>query len=124
MCVLLVEDDDLIRSGLTELMTEAGFEVLGAPDAESALELAGTMPSLRLVVSDVNLGAGMDGFALAAAARRRWPAVPVLLMSGLEANFAARHCSAAERFLPKPFSLRAFLQNVIDQAGRPALRRS
>ena len=122
MYVLLVEDNESIRICLAERMTEAGFEVVGAPDAESALELAGAMWPPWMVVSDVDLGPGMDGFALAATARRRWPAVAVLLMSGVEANFTGRRCGAAERFLPKPFSSDALLRNVADlTAGRGAL---
>ena len=119
MYVLLVEDNDVIRIHLAELMTEAGFEVVGAPDAESALELAGAVRPPWVVVSDVNLGRGMDGFALANAARSRWPTVPVLLMSGVEANFAGWHCGATERFLSKPFSSDAFLQSVADLTGKP-----
>lgn len=118
MYVLLVEDDDLIRIGLAELLAEAGFEVIGAPDAESALALAGTARPPRAVVSDVNLGPGMNGFALAAAARRRWPMVPVLLISGVETNFAGRHCGATERFLRKPFSSDAFLRSIADLTGK------
>ena len=119
MYVLLVEDDDLIRIGLAEMMTEAGFEVVAAPDAESALELVEMVPPPQVVVSDVNLGPGMDGFALAAAARRRWPTVPVLLISGLATNFAGRHCEAPRLFLSKPFSFRTFLQSVTDLTGKP-----
>ncbi len=122
MCVLLVEDDDLIRIGLTELLIDAGFEVLEAPNAEAALQLTGTVPPPRLLVSDVNLGRGMDGFALASAARRRWPDLPVLLMSGLGSNFADRRCGAAELFLSKPFSFVSFLHTVIQLAGQPTLR--
>ncbi len=119
MYVLLVEDNDVIRIHLAELMAEAGFEVVGAPDAESALELAGAAQPPWMVVSDVDLGRGMDGFALADAARRRWPAVPVLLMSGVQTNFAGRHCGATERFLSKPFSSDAFLQSITDLTGKP-----
>lgn len=122
MHVLLVEDDDLLRICLAELMAEAGFKVVGAPDAESALELAGAEQPPRVVVSDVNLGPGMDGFALAAAARRRWPTVPVLLMSGVDANFAGRHCGATERFLSKPFSSNAFLRSIAALTGKPEVR--
>ena len=124
MCVLLVEGDDLIRFGLTELLTDAGFEVLETPDAESALKLSETIQPPRLVVSDINLGAGLNGFALATATHHRWPAVPVLLMSGLGANFTGWQCRTGERFLPKPFSFNTFLHNVIDLAGKPAPRPS
>jgi CheY-like chemotaxis protein len=78
LCVLLIEDDDIIRMVLVDAMTDAGFEVIEAVDAETALALAEATPCPDLIVSDINLGAGMDGFALAAALRRRWPTVPML----------------------------------------------
>ena len=119
MCVLLVEDEDLIRMLLTDVMTDAGFEVLGTPDAESALVLAKTLDLPQVIVTDVNLGPGMNGFALVEAARRLWPALPVLLMRGGPTNFAGRGCGTNERFLLKPFSLNIFMQNVIALAGCP-----
>lgn len=117
MCVLLVEDEELIRTLLTEVMTDAGFEVIGAADAKSALVLAKAVLLPQVVVSDVNLGPGMDGFALVTAARCWWPTVPVLLMSGLAANFAGRQRSIDERLLLKPFSLDTFMRNVTDLVG-------
>ena len=119
MCVLLVEDENLIRMLLTDVMTEAGFEVLDTPDAESALALAKTSDLPQVIVTDVDLGPGMDGFAFVKAARRLWPTVPVLLMSGVATNFAGRCCGMDERFLYKPFSLHVFMQNVIDLTGCP-----
>lgn len=119
MCVLLVEDEELIRTLLTEVMTDAGFEVIEAPDAKIALGLAKAMLLPEAIVTDVNLGPGMDGFALVAAARCWWPAVPVLMISGMATNFAGRHRNTAERFLLKPFSLSDFMRNVSDLAGKP-----
>ena len=119
MCVLLVEDEDLIRMVLIDAMTDAGFKVIEAASAESALALAETTPCPDAIVSDINLGPDMDGFALAAALRRRWPAVPVLMISGRGANFAGRQSGKAERFLSKPFRLDAFVQHVNDLVGKP-----
>ena len=121
MCVLLVEDEDLIRMILTEVLTDAGMEVIAASDAESALAMAGaeTASLPRVIVTDVDLGPGMNGFALMAAVRCRWPKIPVLLMSGRGTNFASRQCGKAERFLAKPFLLGAFLQAVAELVGEP-----
>ena len=119
MCVLLVEDENLIRMLLTEVMTDAGFEVLDAPDAESALAVANTLDVPQVIVTDVNLGSGMNGFTFVEAVRRLWPAVPVLLMSGIPTNFTGRYCGTDERFLSKPFSLDVFMQNVLELAGCP-----
>ena len=119
MRVLLVEDEDLIRDLLMEVMTENGFEVIGASDAEDALRLATTMEPPRVIVSDVNLGSGMNGFAFMDAARRLWPSVPMLLMSGVAANFNGWRHNMTARFLPKPFPLSVFLRHVTDLAGIP-----
>ena len=77
MDVLLVEDGPMIREMLAEAITEAGLHVAAAPSAEVALEVAGgawdaSQPP-RVLVTDVGLGAGMDGLALVAEIRRRWP---------------------------------------------------
>lgn len=119
MCVLLVEDEDLIRMVLSYVMTDVGFKVIEAANAESALALAETTPRPDAIVSDIDLGPGMDGFALAATLRRRWPTVPVLMMSGRAANFAGRQSGKAERFLSKPFLLDAFVQHVVDMVRKP-----
>ena len=114
MHVLLVEDSDLIRSCLAEAMTEADFKVVEAPDAESALELAKATPSPQIIVSDVNLGSGMNGFEFVNEARRHWPEVAVVLISDVATNFAGQRCKAAERFLLKPFSLQTLLRNLTE----------
>ena len=57
MSVLFVEDDDIIHMVLVDAMTDAGFGVIEAVDAETALALAETMPCPDLVMSDIDLGA-------------------------------------------------------------------
>ena len=118
--VLLVEDEDQIRSLLTEVTADKGFEVIEAPDAEKALRLATAMEPPQVIVSDVNLGSGMDWFALADAARRLWPTVPVLLMSGIASNFAGHLGGMAQPFLLKPCPFSVFLQYIADLGGKPA----
>ena len=99
MCIMLVEDEDLIRMVLNDVMTDAGFDVIEAVDADAALALAETTPCPDLIVSDVNLGAGMDGCALAAALRRWWPTGAILMMSGRGVNFAGRPAAQRRRTL-------------------------
>ena len=117
MRVLLVEDNELVRSCLIELMLEENFEVVGAPDAESALELTKAAPPPQIIVSDVNLGSGMNGFEFVDQARRQWPDVAVLLISGVEANFAGRRCRATEKFLTKPFSSKMLFHYITELAN-------
>jgi two-component system, OmpR family, response regulator len=111
--VLIVEDDDLVRDLICDDFLDAGLDVVCAATAEDGLQaVADEAPHPAVVVTDVNLGPGMDGFALRAEARRRWPEALVVMMSGNERNFA--HLSERDRsmcFL-KPFSTGALVRVV------------
>jgi CheY-like chemotaxis protein len=102
--VLLVEDDPLVRMTLVEGLADAGFEVLEAEDAESALRVLTRHPEVALLMTDINLP-GADGFALARAARVLRPDLPVIYASGrLRAAEPGRALPDAP-FLAKPFSV-------------------
>lgn len=121
--VLLVEDDELVRMCLAEALADAGISVTEASDAEQALGLASAAAPPAVLVSDVNLGPGMDGIALAAEAHRRWPALRVVLISGIPGNQARCHLRTSVRFLPKPFTdadlLRAISELTDDAPSAP-----
>lgn len=122
MDVLLVEDEPLVREMLAEGLADAGLHVAEASSAEIALEAvnaageAGRPP--RVVVTDVNLGAGMDGLALAAEARRRWPGVGVVVMTGRPSNLDGRRPDPGEVHLHKPFGPSRLTVAVHDLMGR------
>lgn len=94
MDVLLVEDATLIREMLAEELTDAGLDVAEVPDAEGALQAAGAAWDAsrppRVLVTDVDLGTGMDGFALAVEIRRRWPDLGVVVMTGRPSSLDER----------------------------------
>ena len=94
MYVLLVEDEALVREMLAEDLADAGLDVAEAPTAEVALAVAaaaaGAGQAPCVLATDVNLGGGMDGLALAAEVRRRWPRVGVVVMTGNPANLDGR----------------------------------
>ncbi len=105
MDVLLVDDETLVRETLAEDLADAGLDVADAPDAEAALGAATGAPGgpPRVLVTDVNLGGGMDGLALAAEVRRRWPEVGVVVMTGKPVNLNGRRPDPREVCLLKPF---------------------
>lgn len=111
--VLIVEDDDLVRELIRDDLSDAGLDVVGVANAEEGLQaVVGEATHPAVVVTDVNLGPGMDGFDLRTEALRRWPAALVLMMSGNERNF--HHMSEEDRsmcFL-KPFSTGALVRVV------------
>ena len=107
MDVLLVEDEALVREMLAEVLTDAGLDVAATSSAEGALRVAGeawdaSQPP-QVLVTDVDLGAGMDGVALVAEIRRRWPDLGVVVMTGRPSNLNGRDPDPDEICLHKPF---------------------
>jgi len=88
---LVVDDHELVRRGTRQLLLEAfpDAEVAEAPDARLALSVLVKGP-VDLVLLDVALP-GRDGLELLVELRRRWPGMPVLVLSALpEDPFALR----------------------------------
>jgi DNA-binding response OmpR family regulator len=109
--LLLVEDDPLVRTTLAEVLSEAGFTVLEAEDAESALGLIATHDDLVVLLTDINLP-GADGFSLACAARRLRPGLPVVYASGRLTEADPRRALPGAPFLAKPFSVSSALATL------------
>jgi len=121
--VLLVEDDEPFRATLADQLRQLDVCVHAVPNAEAAVDaLAGGL-GVHGMVSDIRLGQGASGIVLARTVRARWPALPVLLMSGelpqltphgalaAEAMPRAREAPSAEpQFLQKPFALAQLLE--------------
>jgi CheY-like chemotaxis protein len=101
MVVLVVEDEPLVRELVVEILRRAGLRVLGVESAERALLMVGGVP--QLLVTDVNLGAGMNGFELLAQARVRWPTTSYIIMTANPDLMVGRTLASDERFVPKPF---------------------
>lgn len=98
--ILLVDDEDLVRSGTAELLADLGHRVVEARSAGEALELLRSGVAADLVITDY-LMPGMNGAELATAIRSRLPSVPILLATGY-ANLAG-HQMADLPLLTKPF---------------------
>ena len=81
--VCLVEDDALIRELLETSLTDAGFEVIEVSCGTKALaEFDADAARFRAVITDIRLGAGPDGWAVARPSRELVPTMPVVYMSG------------------------------------------
>jgi CheY-like chemotaxis protein len=80
--VLVVEDDALVRTALAETLRDLRYRVVEAADADAALASLDAGARVDAVLTDLTMPGSMDGLGLAAAARARLPAVPVVLISG------------------------------------------
>ncbi len=84
--ILVVEDDEAVRSLTVNLLQRSGYATAQAEDGPDALELLSRRPDVALVFTDVVLPGGMGGAALARAIQERRPGLPVLFTSGYTEN--------------------------------------
>jgi CheY-like chemotaxis protein len=112
--ILLVEDEEQVRELARRVLERAGYSVLSASDAESAVAIADRHPGhIHLLVTDIVLPR-VSGRELAARLGIHRPAIKVLYVSGTSDNAIARHrmLDPGTEFLEKPFSLERLLQKV------------
>ncbi|MBT1515387.1 response regulator [Bradyrhizobium sp. SRL28] len=80
---LIVEDDAFQREALADLLKSEGLEVVECANGEVAeLVLATTGAELRALVTDIQLSGGMSGVELAQYAKRKFPDLNVVMVSG------------------------------------------
>lgn len=105
--VLVVEDDDGIRSLTARVLQGAGYEVVIARDGVEALSVIRESDRVDLVVSDVIMPR-MGGAPLLEEVRTRWPDLPVVFVSGhpFEQLDMPRLLEGRDQYLAKPFSPR------------------
>ncbi len=117
--VLLVEDEDVVRSFAVRALTRQGYEVLEASDGVEALEIvAQNEGRIDIVVTDVVMPE-MDGPTMFKALRKTNPSIKVIFVSGYP-NEAFRETlgTADVAFLPKPFSLPDLAAKVKEELNR------
>jgi CheY-like chemotaxis protein len=104
LVVLVVEDEPLMLIDALDLVTDAGFEAIGANNADEAIRILENRKDIRVVFTDVNMPGSMDGIKLAHAVRNRWPPIEIIVTSGL--NLANVQELLPERgvFFPKPYT--------------------
>lgn len=82
--IILVVDDDRLTAAVVEMtFSDAGFAVHTAGDASEAREQVSALGSdLSALVTDIQLGAGPNGWAIATESRKALPHLPVVYMTG------------------------------------------
>ncbi len=119
--ILLVEDDDAVRSYAGAALRSFGYRVVEAADGPSALALVGQREDLDLLFTDVVMPGGMNGRALADAARQLRPGLRVLYTSGYTEDAIVHHgrLDPGAHLLGKPYR-RSDLGRAIRAALEPA----
>jgi CheY-like chemotaxis protein len=115
--ILIVDDDEAIRRLSRRILEGDGYHVLTAANGPAALAAVGLAmlepgSAIHLVLTDVDMPR-MDGYTLGRRLALRWPALPVVYMSGTTHGLAGRaSLSPWEHFIAKPFSAGDLLPKV------------
>ena len=111
--VLVVDDEEPVRTFVERVLHEAGYETAVAADGTEAIEAAHTQKQFDILVTDVMMPQ-MSGDELARRLRQEEPALKVLYLTGFSERLFKDKSTLwqDEAFLEKPCSVKGLLQAV------------
>jgi DNA-binding response OmpR family regulator len=123
--ILVVDDESDLREMLTRSFTREGHRVVAVPEGRAAIDRASTQP-FDIVLLDVALGSGPDGYEVTRTLRARRNVVPIIMLTALdaEADAVLGLEAGADDYVTKPFGLaelRSRIRAVLRRAGPRAL---
>jgi DNA-binding response OmpR family regulator len=121
LSILVVDDESDLREMLTRSFSREGHRVSAVGDGRSAIDRA-TTEHFDIVLLDVALGAGPDGYEVCRALRGRRNVVPIIMLTALdsEADAVLGLEAGADDYVTKPFGLaelRSRIRAVLRRAG-------
>src|SRR3954468_16385770 len=123
--ILVVDDESDLREQIKRLFERDGHRVVTVPDGRSAVDRAST-DRFDIVLLDISLGAGPDGYDVCRTLRERRNVVPIIMLTALgsEADAVLGLEAGADDYVTKPFGpaeLRSRIRAVLRRAGPRAL---
>jgi DNA-binding response OmpR family regulator len=123
--ILVVDDESELREQLRRLFARDGHRVVPVADGRAAVDRASTS-RFDIILLDVALGAGPDGYDVCRALRERRNVTPIIMLTALdsEADAVLGLEAGADDYVTKPFGpaeLRSRVRAVLRRAGPRAL---
>jgi two-component system cell cycle sensor histidine kinase/response regulator CckA len=116
--ILVVDDNNFLRSVVSKMLSMLGYDVLSADSGENGLSLF-LKNQFDIVLSDYEMP-GMDGVAFACGVKKSSPRTPVVIMTGAgKETVLARKSTAVDEVISKPFTLFGIdetIQNLLGKA--------
>lgn len=121
--LLFVDDEPAIRTTLSTILRQHGFEVATASNVAEALSLI-TARRFDVLISDLNIGEPGDGFTVVSAMRRVQPESVTMILTGYPAFESALRAirEQVDDFLTKPAQIDELVACIERKLGRPKLR--
>ncbi len=112
--VLVVDDEATVRMLVAEVLGDAGYKILEAPDGPAALKILQSDRKLDLLITDVGLPGGMNGRQVADAARVQRKDLKILFITGFAENAVVGngYLDAGMEILAKPFAMSTLANRV------------
>lgn len=110
--ILVVEDNPLLLLDLCDQLIDLGFDPISATSAGTGARLVDG--SITALITDIELGTGPDGLALARLAAQARPGLPIVVVSGGVRPIPAELPQGAV-FIPKPYSIDAIIAALESQ---------
>ena len=98
--VLVVEPEPIIRMETVQMVTDAGYAVLDAPNTNDAIAILEGRQDIHAVFTEIRVPEHANGMELGRTIARRWPLVRLIMTSGAAkiADFPTDW-----RYIPKPY---------------------
>lgn len=110
--ILVVEDNPLLLLDLCDQLDEMGYATISATSASTAARLLDS--SIGALITDIELGIGPDGLALARLAAAHRPTLPIVVVSG-GVRPARTDLPPGAVFIPKPYSVDVIVASLEGQ---------
>lgn len=112
-CIVIVDDEQSIRSGLSNLLQSEGYSTLTFESAEALLDNETAMAKAALFIIDVELK-GISGFQLFSQLTRRLENPPGIIISGKSDEHMLWYAISlgALAFMPKPIDIEALFSHI------------
>ncbi len=112
--ILVVEDNSLVGAMASTMLSSMGYDPVVVSNASSAIAELERPDPVSLLLTDIVLPGGMTGIDLARQARRRWPDLPILFMSGFaDPSLVPDDFRANSKLLTKPFRLAQLSEAIV-----------
>jgi CheY-like chemotaxis protein len=108
--VLLIEDEPILMMALSDLIEEAGCEVVEATTTAKAIRVLEVRTDIRVVMADLDVRGSVMGLKLAALIRDRWPPIELILTGAVKPELAS--IPARGVFHDKPFNHASIVQSI------------
>ena len=117
--ILVVDDEEVVRMLVVDLLRERGHMVREAEDGDSAMVQLSSSDALDLMITDIGLPNDFDGSTLARRARVLRPGLPILFITGYAFGTRGITLEPGIPVLTKPFTLAALSDRIAALLDRP-----